>query len=67
MWQVLEKMLYKCKLIFFFLNVLLRTLGPNVQAMLSLNISKRLSQKVFVLFLENVTLENSGNLTKTSC
>ena len=34
--------------------------------MLSLNILKRLSQNIFVMFLENVTLEHSGNLTKTS-
>ena len=37
-------------------------LGHNVQAMLSLNILRRLSWNSFVMFLEDVILRHSGNL-----
>ena len=50
----------------FPLRTFSRTLGYNVQAMLSVNISRRLSQNIFLMFLENVILEHSGNLKKTS-
>ena len=48
----------------FSLRTFSGTLGHNVQAMLSLNILRRLLQNIFRMFLENVILEHSGNLER---
>ena len=47
-------------------EILLRTFGHNVLTGLLVKILRRLSLNMFVMFLENVILEHSGNLKKTS-
>ena len=55
-----------CKTFIDFFQSMFSNYNNTVQAMFSLSILRRLSQNIFRMFLVNVTLEHSGNETKTS-